>query len=50
LRKKKRKEEEEEEVVNHSFFSFKLKPVFISLHHWLSLAARQPLVSSGNIH
>jgi len=31
------------------FFSFRFKSGFVNLHHRLSLAARQPLVSFGNI-
>jgi len=44
-----KKEEEEEEEVDHSFFSFRLKSAFASLHHWLSPATGQPLVFSGSI-
>jgi len=46
---KKRKEKEEEEEVDHSFFSFTLKSAFVSLHHRLPPATRQPLVFSDSI-
>jgi hypothetical protein len=49
-KKQKGKKKKKEEEMDHSFFSFRLKLAFIGLHHRLSLpAARQSLVSSGNI-
>jgi len=46
---KKTKTKRKEEEVDHSFFNFRLKSAFVSLHHWLSPAARKPFVSSGSV-
>jgi len=43
------KKDKRKKEVDNSFFSFRLKSAFVSLYYRLSLAARQPLVSSSSI-